>query len=160
MYLMPLQPLNILTGAGMEDQVNHKFKKILVAKKIKLLSDIKKALGDRLDDDIRLTFEVLKDNPDRSVDELLKHVDARIIGNRSEEIDDIDSALAKIEEGTYGICGACGAEIPLKRLSAVPCAIYCVKCQTVIDKAEKDRQTGKDRTRAIQPDNHVFSETE
>lgn len=137
-----------------------KFKEILIQNKIKLLSEVKKALGEKLDDDVRLTFEILKDNPDRSVDELLKHVDARIVGNKSEEIDDIDSAIAKIEEGTYGICEECGEVIPVKRLYAVPCAHYCVRCQSIIDKINKDQWPGKDRVRAVEPDDYIFSENE
>ncbi len=41
----------------------------------------------------------------------------------------IDEALERIEEGTYGICVACGAEIQPKRLEAVPWARHCVTCQ-------------------------------
>ncbi len=40
----------------------------------------------------------------------------------------IDAALARIEEGNYGVCTACGIEIPEKRLSAVPYATTCVNC--------------------------------
>lgn len=41
----------------------------------------------------------------------------------------IDEALQRIEDGTYGICVACGAEIQPKRLEAVPWARHCVTCQ-------------------------------
>lgn len=40
----------------------------------------------------------------------------------------IDAALARIKSGNYGICTVCGAEIPEKRLSAVPYATTCVSC--------------------------------
>jgi len=38
-------------------------------------------------------------------------------------------ALARIEEGTYGWCQECGAEIPFERLEALPSTPYCVQCQ-------------------------------
>jgi len=41
----------------------------------------------------------------------------------------IDEALARIEEGTYGICVTCEKEIQPKRLEAVPWARHCVTCQ-------------------------------
>jgi DnaK suppressor protein len=41
----------------------------------------------------------------------------------------IDEALQRIEDGTYGICVSCGAEIQPKRLEAVPWARHCVTCQ-------------------------------
>jgi RNA polymerase-binding protein DksA len=40
----------------------------------------------------------------------------------------VDSALNKIEHGTYGICENCGAEISEARLEAKPSARYCIDC--------------------------------
>ena len=37
-------------------------------------------------------------------------------------------ALAKLDEGTYGICDACGSVIPRGRLKAMPDAVLCVEC--------------------------------
>ena len=39
------------------------------------------------------------------------------------------AALVRIEEGTYGECQNCGAEIPQERLDAVPTASLCVACK-------------------------------
>ena len=41
---------------------------------------------------------------------------------------DVDRALAKIEEGTYGICDRCGRLIPEARLDARPWSVRCVEC--------------------------------
>jgi DnaK suppressor protein len=40
----------------------------------------------------------------------------------------LDRALAKLDEGTYGICDACGGAIPEKRLVAMPDSVLCVNC--------------------------------
>ena len=40
----------------------------------------------------------------------------------------LERALAKIDEGTYGICDACGAEIPEGRLKIRPESTLCVEC--------------------------------
>jgi DnaK suppressor protein len=48
----------------------------------------------------------------------------------------IDEALQRIDAGTYGICAACGEEIPLSRLDAVPWAQYCLKDQEEIDRTQ------------------------
>ncbi len=45
------------------------------------------------------------------------------------ELEEINAALKKIEEGTYGICEDCGEKIPLERLKIKPYARYCVKCK-------------------------------
>jgi RNA polymerase-binding protein DksA len=51
------------------------------------------------------------------------------IGNETAQtIREIQSALIRIEDGTYGICGACGEEIGEGRLQAVPEATRCVNC--------------------------------
>ena len=42
----------------------------------------------------------------------------------------IDAALGRLQEGTYGRCDACGEGIPLARLRAVPFATRCVPCQS------------------------------
>ncbi len=42
----------------------------------------------------------------------------------------IDSALARIENGKYGICMKCGKKIPKERLEAIPYALLCVECKT------------------------------
>jgi DnaK suppressor protein len=40
---------------------------------------------------------------------------------------DVDRALQKIEEGTYGICDRCGRLIPEERLDARPWSVLCVE---------------------------------
>ncbi|MBI3648481.1 MAG: TraR/DksA family transcriptional regulator [Actinobacteria bacterium] len=41
---------------------------------------------------------------------------------------DVERALAKLDEGTYGVCDVCGAEIPAERLEARPWSVLCVGC--------------------------------
>jgi RNA polymerase-binding transcription factor DksA len=43
-------------------------------------------------------------------------------------IAEVDRALEKLDEGTYGTCDACGREIGAERLEAVPWAARCVDC--------------------------------
>ncbi|MCP3764169.1 TraR/DksA C4-type zinc finger protein [Domibacillus sp. A3M-37] len=43
------------------------------------------------------------------------------------ELQDIDTALEAIQNGTYGICKICKEEIPVERLEAVPTTLFCVK---------------------------------
>jgi len=44
------------------------------------------------------------------------------------EIQEIDAALGRIEEGRYGTCVSCGGPLGLQRLRAIPEARYCVGC--------------------------------
>jgi len=42
---------------------------------------------------------------------------------------DIDTAFARLDDGTYGICGSCARPIPVERLEILPYARCCVPCQ-------------------------------
>ena len=60
-----------------------------------------------------------------------------IIGLMSSErkmLTEIDDALRRIEEGTYGICEGNGEPIPKPRLNAIPWARYCVPCAALLEK--------------------------
>ena len=51
----------------------------------------------------------------------------------SEYLKQIEYALIKIEEGTYGICERCGEPISYERLKARPISIYCIKCKKKLE---------------------------
>ncbi|EKD38754.1 MAG: hypothetical protein ACD_75C00621G0006, partial [uncultured bacterium] len=49
----------------------------------------------------------------------------------------IDEAIARIDDGSYGICEDCGEEIGLKRLEARPVTTLCIDCKTLQETREK-----------------------
>jgi RNA polymerase-binding transcription factor len=52
------------------------------------------------------------------------------LGENSEEVlSQIDGALRRIDEGTYGTCASCGGEILSERLEAYPWASLCIGCK-------------------------------
>jgi DnaK suppressor protein len=50
-------------------------------------------------------------------------------------IEEIDAALQRIEDGTYGLCARCGKPLDEERLKAMPTAKYDAACQAAIDEA-------------------------
>jgi DnaK suppressor protein len=58
--------------------------------------------------------------------------DARILEIEKEvaEQADVIAALARITDGTYGVCVDCGDDVGIKRLEAYPTAKRCIRCQT------------------------------
>jgi DnaK suppressor protein len=52
-----------------------------------------------------------------------------LVESLKSQLDDVDSALAHIEAGTYGICDNCGAEISADRLEFRPASILCIDCK-------------------------------
>jgi RNA polymerase-binding transcription factor len=59
---------------------------------------------------------------DREIDYTLEASDGRLLAA-------IDGALARIEDGTYGTCVNCGAQIAPERLEAMPWATLCIDCK-------------------------------
>ena len=45
------------------------------------------------------------------------------------ELNEIEAARRRLDDGSYGICTDCGAEIGFERLHAEPAAARCVECQ-------------------------------
>ena len=51
-----------------------------------------------------------------------------LLGSEKDALDQIDAALKRIKDGTFGRCEACNASIPMVRLQAIPYAALCVGC--------------------------------
>ena len=49
------------------------------------------------------------------------------------ELDDVDAALRRLDEGTYGHCEACGEPLEEQRLAALPAARFCAQHQNVVE---------------------------
>ena len=58
-----------------------------------------------------------------------RELDLGLEEDAEEILSAIDEALRKIEEGTYGVCSRCGAEIGVDRLRAMPYATLCIDCK-------------------------------
>jgi DnaK suppressor protein len=57
-----------------------------------------------------------------------------LMENEEDTLLAIESALERIEEGTYGQCEECGIRIPKARLNAIPYAPLCVKCAQQLER--------------------------
>jgi len=66
-----------------------------------------------------------------------KNVELRAINRQIKLIAKIDSALKRIDKGTYGFCDETGEPIGLKRLIARPVATLCIEAQEKHEKEEK-----------------------
>ena len=68
------------------------------------------------------------DGTTEAVERLATTATARSI---AASIADVDNALARIDEGTYGFCDVCGLEIPPTRIEALPATTRCVTCASL-----------------------------
>ena len=68
-------------------------------------------------------------------------IEFALIQMKSETLNKINDALTRLEQGDYGNCFDCGAEIAEKRLRALPFAVRCKDCEEAREVAEqRERQ--------------------
>ena len=82
---------------------------------------------------LELYDDGVKDSVDLSVSDLNKEIALRLGERSSQVVADIDQALLRMKEGSYGICNRCGEPINERRLEAVPTARYDAQCQALIE---------------------------
>ena len=84
---------------------------------------------------LELSDDGVKDTVDMSLMDVNKEMALRLGERESQMIADIDQALLRIEEGSYGKCARCGNLIDERRLEALPTARYDAACQAIIEAA-------------------------
>ena len=77
------------------------------------------------------------DSGDASQQIFTREMDATIGGQLGYRLEEVDRALAKIDEGTYGVCDDTGEEIPQGRLEAMPEAIRTVEAQQDFERTRR-----------------------
>jgi DnaK suppressor protein len=84
-----------------------------------------------------------KESADLSLRDVIEELALRLGERESQMVADIDQALMRLEEGSYGLCVSCGKAIAERRLEAIPTARYDAACQAAIEQTngEKARPT-------------------
>ena len=80
----------------------------------------------------------VKDSVDLSLVDVSKDIAFSMTERESQIVADIDQALLRIREGSYGFCARCSKPIDERRLEAVPTARYDAACQALIESANGD----------------------
>ncbi len=80
-----------------------------------------------------------KESSDLALRDVIQELALKLSDHESRLVADIDMALRRMDEGSYGMCVRCGHEIDEKRLEAIPTARYDAACQTAI---EQQKGTG------------------
>ncbi len=69
------------------------------------------------------------DAEEASVSDIQEDIEIALMQMKSETLNRVNEALARLEEGTYGNCFECGEEISEQRLRALPFAVRCKDCE-------------------------------
>ena len=75
---------------------------------------------------------------DFALDSAQDELNSQLAEVESRELKQIETAISKISNGTYGLCELCQKNIPLARLQALPYASNCIECQTKVETLGED----------------------
>jgi RNA polymerase-binding protein DksA len=95
-----------------------------------LRADAERVRADRFED----IAGQAPDPGDESVATLITDLGHADMGRDLSELRALEAALARLRDGSYGICAECGGDIGFERLRANPAAVRCVDCQRVHEK--------------------------
>jgi DnaK suppressor protein len=108
-------------------------KELLLKMRKELIGEIKEKTRSESEadrkDDVGDIYDLATNERDRELNLLMSD-------REREKLNEIDDALVRIDDGTYGVCEECGTDIPKKRLIIMPFARLCVTCKSEMEKTE------------------------
>ena len=113
------------------------YKKMLLQLRAKIAGDLQQIEGDTLSGNQPSSGGELSDVADMATDNYDRELNIGLASNEQQILNDIDTALKRIEDGTYGICEIYGTPIPPKRLLAMPYTRLSMKAQ---EEEEKNKR--------------------
>ena len=108
-------------------------KKKLEKQRSQLLQEAEQTLNDKIGQE----KESFPDPTDQAVAELDSNFQLRLRGREQGLLRKIDEAMARIEDGSYGVCESCGEQIGARRIEARPVTTLCIECKTQQEEEEK-----------------------
>lgn len=97
-------------------------------------SELRKRLGGELEDlrNLKAT-DPTGDSADAAFDSGSEEIASQLAELEAKELSQIERALLRLKQGTYGLCEGCQCKIPVARLNALPYSTCCVKCQREVE---------------------------
>lgn len=117
-------------GNKMTKTEQNKFKQILDGRQVELGRLLRNREG--------ITIEKNADALDEVQQATERELAIRNLDRESGLLRQVKGALARLEDGSYGVCVHCEEEINPKRLAAVPWAQFCIQCQELADTRKAD----------------------
>lgn len=113
----------------------------------------REALKKALEGDLSLLTELREqtsgDVIDFALDSAQDEISSQLAEVESRELANIEKALEKMRDGSYGKCEACEKDIPMARLQALPYATLCINCQREVEKSGIDPSQVTDWSRIL-----------
>ena len=120
--------------ASIPDRELDHFRRILEEKRLALVKNAQASL----EQDMQLDTNEMPDEVDLASSEYIQSFALRLRGRERNFLDQIETALRKIDAGEFGVCEDCGEPIGRKRLEARPETTLCIRCKEDQERAERD----------------------
>jgi DnaK suppressor protein len=104
------------------------YRQRLLALRSRLLGDMTQMEDNALNKDHSRTTSMPTNLAELGSDNSDQEITLSLLGSDQDAFDQIDMALTRIEDGSYGQCEKCGGKIPKPRLDAIPYTAQCVEC--------------------------------
>ncbi|MEQ1570952.1 MAG: TraR/DksA C4-type zinc finger protein [Myxococcota bacterium] len=108
------------------------FRKLLQDRLARLEAGFGSRLGELVDH-----RDILADTTDIASEESDRDMTLRMHDHERKLVDEIRSALKRVDEGEYGVCEMCGDDIGERRLLARPMATHCIDCMTELETTQR-----------------------
>jgi DnaK suppressor protein len=99
----------------------------LFALRARLLGDMTQMKDDSLNDHCKTT-SIPTDREELGSDDADQELTVDLLESDEDILDQIEAAIQRIDDGSYGQCEECGEQIPKTRLDAIPYAAECERC--------------------------------
>ena len=116
---------------------------------IKRRDALRKALAGDLSMLKELREQFGGDVVDAALDTAQDEISSQLAEVESRELANIEKALTRMREGTYGVCESCNNKIPMARLNALPYATHCIECQRAAETGAGAGQQDGDWSRVL-----------
>ena len=123
--------------AGLSSERQAEVKGRLVARKQNLWLEVKHQLKTGIGDGYQEMLATARDEEDQASVSLLAETQLSLLGPKRQELEAIEAALQRLENGNYGLCQNCGLSIEPRRLEIMPETPLCRNCQTQREKLAK-----------------------
>jgi len=108
----------------------------LLALRAQLLGVMTQMEDDALKDHTRTT-SIPTDSGELGSESADQELTFRLLGSEKSVLDQVDAAIGRIADGSYGRCEKCGKKIQKSRLDAVPYAVQCVPCASQREESQE-----------------------
>ncbi len=112
-------------------------KERLLGRKKDLWLEVKEQLKTSIGDGYQEMLATARDEEDQATVSLMAETNLTLLGPKRQELEAIEEALQRLENGSYGLCEVCGQPIEPRRLEIMPETPLCRACMSQREKLAK-----------------------